>query len=330
MNTQILQKAVTRLADQIKVKANWEPYDEEIDGRVFLYLDDNPVVLYVETKQELRKQQIPKLAQLAKNYKPLVVVAENIFPTLKQELKQKGIGYIDTAGNAHIRYKNVYIHLEGRKTEEPQPVKNRAFTKKGLQVVFYFLNEEGAINRPYRTIAADTGVALGNIPQIIEALKQTGFILAIDEKNIQLKNRKQLLDRWIAGYRETLKPALHIGDFTFWHREHEAAWEKIDLDTTQTVWGGEPAAALLTKYLRPEILTLYTDEYKTNIANRLKLLPLEVGPVKIYEKFWKQPQLTAAPPLLVYADLLITEDPRCVETAHLIYEKYLKDVIEKY
>jgi hypothetical protein len=31
-----------------------------------------------------------------------------------------------------------------------------------------------------------------------------------------------------------------------------------------------------------------------------------------------------APPPLIYADLIETGDARCVETAHMIYERYLK------
>ncbi|RZM24281.1 MAG: hypothetical protein EOO88_23360 [Pedobacter sp.] len=58
-----------------------------------------------------------------------------------------------------------------------------------------------------------------------------------------------------------------------------------------------------------------------------KLLPTADGNIRLYEKFWKDEQFDShpyAPELLVYADLLLTLDPRCLETAEMIYDKHLK------
>ncbi len=53
----------------------------------------------------------------------------------------------------------------------------------------------------------------------------------------------------------------------------------------------------------------------------------ERGAVEILEAFWKpledeEPQ--TAPPLLVYADLMATGDPRNLEAARLVRERYLR------
>src|SRR5450631_35076 len=79
----------------------------------------------------------------------------------------------------------------------------------------------------------------------------------------------------------------------------------------ETVWGGEPAAEEMTKYLHPEIYTLYTTMPKIDIMRKAKLVPDQNGNVEVYKKFWKD-DITDnnAPPLLVYADLVITDDPR--------------------
>lgn len=49
---------------------------------------------------------------------------------------------------------------------------SKAFTKTGLQVVFQLLLDETLVHRPYREIAAKTGVALGNVSNIIKGLRQ--------------------------------------------------------------------------------------------------------------------------------------------------------------
>jgi len=333
MNEKIVDRALARLTEQLEIKATWNRFSSEVDGEILLHLKGNGVRLFIEVTQELRKQQIPHLLELAKRYQPLVVVAENIFPTLKKTLREKNIGYMDTAGNVCIRGDNIYIWVDGKPVEKALPVKNRAFTKTGLKAVFYLLLQEDAINLPYRKIAEATGVALGNIRNIIEGLRQADFILPVNEDTLKLKNRKALLDRWVAGYRETLKPTLHLGNYVFWKKDKRMQWKELDIENDKAVWGGEPAAAILTKHLRPEILTVYTEANKTNIANKWKLLPMENGDIKMYQKFWANTGFAnedIVPTLLIYADLMITNDPRCVETAHIIYEKYLKDEFEKY
>ena len=59
-----------------------------------------------------------------------------------------------------------------------------------------------------------------------------------------------------------------------------------------------------------------------------RLLPQENGPVEVYKKFWHHPSETnTAPLVLVYADLIATGDARCLETADLLYETHLKNLL---
>jgi hypothetical protein len=58
-------------------------------------------------------------------------------------------------------------------------------------------------------------------------------------------------------------------------------------------------------------------------------MPKEDGELHIYERFWYEPaQQAYAPTLLVYADLISADDPRCIETAQIMYDKFLKDEFE--
>ena len=100
------------------------------------------------------------------------------------------------------------------------------------------------------------------------------------------------------------------------------------LDNNQIFIGGEYAAELVTEYLKAVQFTLYTDMPKIDTMRALKLIPDNDGSLVIYKKFWKNQffnikNLNLAPLLLIYADLMITNDPRCKETALKIYNKYL-------
>lgn len=325
---QIVHKALEQLDAQTGIKGKWKTTNKEVDGELDLYTAPNNLHLLVEVKKELRQHHLPHIFEMAKKYQPLMVVAENIFPTLKQLLRDKKIAYLDTAGNMYAHTATHFIWIDGNKiVEEKKTATNRAFTKTGLKTVFYLLLNKDAINMPHRTLAAATGVALGNIKNVIEGLRDAGFILQVNDTKLKLQNKKALLERWITGYRETLKPALLLGKYRFWNDKKMQNWQKLPVKGGEDMWGGEPAGEFLTNYLMPQNLTLYTNN-KTALVTKWTIIPDEKGPVHFYEKFWKDETIDKdkyVPPLLAYADLMITEDPRCQETAQMIYDKYLKD-----
>lgn len=330
----IVFQALDRLKDHTGIKGTWTQQGHEIDGALDLYIQNQNVHFIVEVKRELREYQLPELVNLYHKYPNFLVVAERIFPTIKEKLREYKIGYLDGAGNIFVNTAGQLIWMDGQKNTEPEkPVTNRAFTKTGLRTVFYLLMNEQGIRMPYRAIAKQTGVALGNIKNIILGLRDAGFILQLNDKDLRLQNKKELMNRWIAGYRETLKPALLQGRYRFFHQEDFNNWKQLPLTPGRTVWGGEPAAEMITNWLNPEILTAYTAEQKGTLVPKWKLVPETTGNVLIFDKFWEDEEQDTnpiAPYLLVYADLKITDDPRCLETAEMIYEKYLKDGFEQY
>jgi len=330
----IVTRALGRLEVQTGITGDWTKLENEVDGTVDLHLATENVRFIVEVKRELRDYQIPGLIEMANKHDHFLVVAERIFPTLKEKLRTNKIAYLDGAGNIYINTAGQLIWLDGQKYDEPEKlVTNRAFTKTGLKTVFYLLLHEHAIEMPYRTLAKNTRVALGNIKNIILGLKDAGFVLQINERDMKLQRKKELLNRWIAGYRETLKPALLQGRYRFYHQQQFANWKELPIAPGKTVWGGEPAAEMITDWLNPQVITAYTTEKRGALVPQWKLVPDNGGNVNIYEKFWNDEDtdtLPFAPYLLVYADLKLTEDPRCQETAEIIYNKYLKDGFEQY
>ncbi|GAC1483769.1 MAG: hypothetical protein NVS1B13_08380 [Flavisolibacter sp.] len=328
---QIVQTALDRLYQHTALEGRWKPRMDEIDGELDLYTRGGDLHFFVEVKKELRQYQLPAIFETAETHQPFMVVAEKIFPTLKEKLREKGIGYLDAAGNIYVNTGYQIVWLEGQKAVEfKETITNRAFTKTGLRTVFYLLLKKDAINLPYRMLAEITGVALGNIKNVLEGLKDAGFILRINDKTLKIQNKRQLLERWIAGYGETLKPALHTGTYKFWDNNKLLGWQTLPIDFKEALWGGEPAAELLTNYLVPTRLTVYTN-WKNQMIPKWTLIPHEKGNVHFYKKFWNDELVDkekTVPPLLVYADLILTGDPRCKETAIMIYDKYLRDEIE--
>lgn len=333
-NNDILNEAIDQLTRHTGITANWETLPEAAPDQgvdMILHVKDKDIVVLIQVKRTVQPYQLNEFVNRAEKHQPLLVVTEQIYPGMKALLRENDIGYLDGAGNIYLNAGGQLIWIEGQKPKQKEPVANRAFTRAGLQTVFYLLQHPETINDPYRLLADRTGTALGNIRFVIDGLKTAGYILQLDKKRVRLVKRKALLDRWIEGYRETLKPALHLGNFRL--KDPKLFYDRDSLigKAEGGVWGGEPAAEILTHHLQPGILTAYTPLKVATMMRNWTLIPDPGGNVLVYRKFWKDPEWDeqhVAPPLLVYADLVLTGDPRNIETASLIHHQYFQNELE--
>ena len=301
---------------------------KDVDGEVDMIFQTGKEKFIVEIKREIRNHQLPAIQDLAKNNKNFLVVAETIFPKIKEELRKQDICYLDAAGNIFLKTDKLHLWIDGHKNQNTAPEKpTRAFKVAGLKVIYLFLTEDSLLNQPQRVIAEETGVALGNINYILKGLKELKFLMEKNKREYQLINKHELLQKWMIGFEEKLKPALHMGNFRFAKTDDERNWKQLKLKPYQTFWGGEPAGSLLTNYLHPETFTIYTDETRNNLIKNYRIVPEQNGNIKVYKKFWKGRgdfNETVVHPMLAYADLLNTGDSRCIETAKMIYEEHIK------
>jgi hypothetical protein len=274
-----------------------------------------------------------------------MLVADYINPVMAERLRELGIHFLDTVGNAYINKPPLYIWVTNKKLNETQKQLkeggNRAFDATGLKVVFGFLCEPKLVAAPYREIAEKTDVALGTVGWVVNGLKEAGYLFDRGKnKGRQLTGLQKLLERWVEAYPEKLQPKLNLGEFV---AETPHWWEKVDIEQYGAYWGGEIAATKYTGYLKPKIATVYLPEVmqgKFLAAARLRKAPEHTGTenrVKIYTTFWRADQpdtdtevpedyLTGVvPPILVYADLIATGDGRNRETARKIHERYIAE-----
>lgn len=330
----IVQTALEHLKNTAALKGKWIPVPpgkaNGHDGKVDILFADKKETLFVEVKKELRHHHIAALAKQARQYAPFMLIAYKIFPAIKEELRKHNIAYLDGAGNIYLKTPRHYIWIDGQKDfpAAADPV-NRAFTKTGLKVVFQFLIQDELLNAPYRLIADTAGTALGNINLVIGGLKEQGFVKNLDDKRLMLVNKAKLLERWVTAYGERLKPGLHMGNFRFMRPVDEQNWNDIAFKAKDTMWGGEPAADILTQFLQPQVWTIYTTETKQDLIRNYRLVPDPQGNIHVYKKFWKITQLNKniVPPLLIYADLINSGDPRNIEVAQRVFDRFVKEQV---
>lgn len=257
---------------------------------------------------------------------PLLIVTKYIHPQMAEQLRADGMEFIDAAGNAFLNQPPLYLFIRGNRPPEPpkQGRTKRVFKPAGLRMIFALLCNPGLENRTFRDIAATAGVALGTVDWIIRELKDLGFLVAMGKEGYKLIRKDVLLQRWVAAYPEQLKPAQTLGRY----RGEHGWWQKKNLDPLKAQWGGEVAAARMTDYLNPQIVTIYTTAPELDrllIDNRLR--KDADGDVEFLERFWKpdkiRPDDEWVHPILVYADLLATGNQRNIETARMIYEQHI-------
>ncbi len=287
----------------------------------------------VEVKTHLTQATIGMAVhQLERFPQKGLIVTDYVNPKMAERLKAMDMPFLDVAGNAYINEPPVYIYVGCNKPiEKPhrRPT-TRAFQPTGLKLLFALLCQLDLTNASYRDIAKGADVALGTVGWVITDLKELGYLVDMGKRGRRLTHKEKLIERWVTSYSELLRPKLVLGRYRA--VEHDW-WKRTLLHDVQAYWGGEVAAARLTKYLKPERVTLYARGKPGELLLRNKLKKDPNGDVEILEAFWQieyaWPHSELAPPLLIYADLLATGDTRNIETAKMIYEQELAGLVRE-
>lgn len=266
-----------------------------------------------------------------------LLVADYINPPMAEKLKDHNVQFIDTAGNAYLNQHTLFVWVTGKKPlrqKDEKPARKKAFNTPTLKIIYCALLDDTLLNTPYRNIAVKAGVALGTVGDALDQLKAQGFVTGTPhEKNWKLDNRKKLLQKWAEQFPDKVLARHHAGTFI---TDDPQWWETFDLQAVDGYWGGEVAAAKLTGYLKPKTATVYVDKDKMGTllqkARLRKPQPWEMqeaGIVDIYTLALDQQPTTdkrTVHPLIVYTELMATDDPRNLETAEKIYEQYIEPI----
>jgi hypothetical protein len=324
----ILEKAIDVFQKTTELKVDFHGYDYDEIGYpdALMKVANRDVELYfaVEVKLRITRATIGVVAQeFLKFQEKGMLVTRYVNPQIAELLREMDVPFIDTAGNAYINQPPLYVFIKGnRLAEEPrlEPIQ-RAFRPAGLQVLFALMCNPGLEDEPFRKIAKTAGVALGTINRVMKELERMGYLIEMGRRGRRLVRKDNLLNRWVTAYPEQLRPKQFKGQFKAVNYDW---WKDIDIKDFGAFWGCEIAAAFLTKYLRPEIVTIYTKQPIGRLVLKNKLKKDPNGKVEILNAFWnfevKIFHNDLVHPILAYADLMATGDNRNIEAAGIIYD----------
>lgn len=266
-----------------------------------------------------------------------LLIAPKLTDAAADKCKELGLNFIDLAGNAYVNEPGLFIFIKGQKQELHQnnPMNyfkgGKALTTTNLRMVFALLCNPEMLNAPYRDIAKVAGIALGAVGLGFNDLAARALTLGDGKKNNRvLIQQEKLIQEWVTNYPIKLRPRLNPRRFKANNLDW---WKNLDVKRYEAQWGGEVAADRLTHYLRPNFYTLYLhgNDMKKNMNKLIvenRLVPDPNGDIELLEAFWDfydtdfLPEVV--PTLLVYADLIASNDPRNLETAKMIYESLIQ------
>lgn len=258
-----------------------------------------------------------------------LLVTDHVTPPMAERLRLQKQQFVDAAGNAYLEGPELFVYVVGRRPLEAHAAArtNRAFATAGLKLLFALMCDPALEDAAYRTLATAAGVALGAVPRVLADLRELGLLVMNGDRR-RLFATKRLLDEWALMYArrlraKTLAATYVAGGFDTWRE-----WPQ---DPREFRWGGEPAAHLLVRHLKPGVLTVYADKVPPRLVVEQRLV--HAGPLdrhhllELRKPFWGRTlrieDARTVPAVLVYADLLATGDARCMEAAHLVYERSL-------
>lgn len=303
-----------------------------------VHLPERGIYLKAEAKKWTAQVNVGAIAAKFKQQGPLdeaLLVGDYINPALAKRLIEAQVQFVDTAGNAYIHRGPLHVQIVGNRKDRElighTPKPGRAFQQTGLKVIFAILTERDLLNAPYRQIADKARVALGNIGWILSDLTDQGYIQEGFKANTRtITNYDRLLNKWAEEYPAKLRTKLRLGTFT---TENPFWWKEVDPENFAAFWGGELAAAQYTNYLNPRDFIVYMQrERLTDFLKQARLKKFDQVRhgglrIDIFKQFWrderKQPAQHLTHPILTYADLLATADPRNLETAERLREEFI-------
>ncbi len=242
-----------------------------------------------------------------------------------RRLEAAGVNYLDAAGNCSVTLgRNYSARVEGRRVQVlPEQKGMRA---PAYQVVFGVLAVPELLNANVREVAEQVGVGKSTVALTYQRLEADGFV-GQQGTSRRLLNANLLLNRWLAGYADVLRPAWLTGRFRV---ADEAQFEREferRAGGMRWGWSGGAAAVRLTGHYRGPETVLCLENSGGILAGDLGMLADPRGPLSVLRfegpLLFKGRRPHTVHPLLVYAELLAKPGERSAEAAQELLERYL-------
>lgn len=287
----------------------------------------SPVVVARSIDRQERLAAVTATARMH-HEKRFLLVTSYLTPSLIDACRTLEINAIDLSGNAFLREQKNLILISGRpRATEDHRSRPGLWSKRSLQVILALLVRPALINQGRRDIAGFARVSTGTAQTTVQTLLQRRDLIHRSDGSMAFANYERLLDEWVTLYPSLLRQSLQLGRY---RAAEPNWWAEMTSADSDWMFGGESAAALITHYLKPEVVTIYSQKgIPKEMITRARLRPDATGNIE----FLTAPVMLGPTsglmdnivyPALVYADLVASGDSRNLETARMIRDQYIK------
>ncbi|WP_063890092.1 type IV toxin-antitoxin system AbiEi family antitoxin [Burkholderia ubonensis] len=306
------------------------PPNTNYDGTVEFDLEPQISRLAMVVPSIDRQERLAAVTSTARmqDARHFLLVTSYLTPTLIDACRTLGINAIDVSGNAFLREQKNLIMVSGRpRATAIGRSRPGLWSKRSLQVILALLVKPALVNQGRREIAGFAQVSIGTAQTTVQTLLQRKDLIARSDGSMALADYGRLLDEWVTLYPSLLRQSLQLGRY---RAAEPNWWAAMTSPNSDWMFGGESAAALVTHYLKPEVITVYCEKgIPKEMITRARLRPDPTGNIE----FLTAPvMLSPTPgfidnvvyPALVYADLVASGDSRNLETARMIRAQYVE------
>jgi hypothetical protein len=193
-----------------------------------------------------------------------VLASPYLSPTSQQLLRERGVAFLDFAGNAWIVASGLHIDRRGFRNPRPENREGRdIFSDKASLVLRELMMERSPMG--IRQIAervsseeAKTQLTPGYVSKIVSELERRGYASRQGEKAV-LRRSEELLNEWVISYRQRRHP--ESWSFFVPSPSAESLMPKIaemlDINHVDYVFAGQAGASLVDRYADFDVVDVY-------------------------------------------------------------------------
>ncbi len=274
-----LPRLLGELLDEPIVPVSVERASPDVGIDIFLS-DEKGRSWVVEVKTSARPGRMADAAQQLRRYAgpdaiPLLVVPY-MSPAGARAAENAGVNWLDLSGNAHIRYRDLYVNVQGRPNQFRSAGRpSSPFAPKSSRIARALLQDPLRWWRQKELVDV-TGLDDGNVSRIVRRLDEE-FLLERRDNELRSRDASLLLDAWAQDYRldrhHILRGHISGNGAALAHTVGEG-FAALGLHHAFT---GLPAAWAIDHFAQFRLVSVYIDGDPHEFAEGLKMRPIQKG-----------------------------------------------------
>lgn len=260
-----------------------------------------------------------------------IVMAPFVGAPLGELFAEHGVNFVDLRGNCFLRLGDRYVARIQRAAAAPRVSHQKDIRAPGYGVLLALLVDPALLRAPLHVIATAAGTSRQAPFDMLRRLQADGFVTRPPKGYAWVEARRaELVDRFLTGYRDVLRPRLLLGSWRTRAQDPSA----LEAQLTRVLgppgawrYGGTAAGARLDCHYRGARTAIHVEALPERLPQWVKAMPSADGDLVALRvpcpAALGGPDPSCVHPLVVCAEMLCDADERARSAAQRIRERFL-------